>query len=253
MRLNNKVALITGAGMGQGRTACQVFAREGAKIVALDLDAAAGRETVELVKGQGGQAVFCQCDVGHEKQVEAAVQAGIEAFGGLNVLYNNAGVLWKDRDLEVTRTDEAVWDRVMDINLKGAVWVCKYGIPALIQAGGGSIINIASVSALHGYETAQDAYTCSKGAIVSLTRSLAIAYAKHKIRTNTIHPGAVDTPMQKDWGPDTRKAIADFVPLGRIGLPEDIVNCALFLASDESTYITGAEIVVDGGLMVKGG
>jgi NAD(P)-dependent dehydrogenase (short-subunit alcohol dehydrogenase family) len=253
MRLENKVALITGAGMGQGRTACLFFAREGAKIVALDIDAAAGAETVKLVKDQGGEVVFCQCDVGVEKQVEQAVAAGVDAFGKLNILYNNAGVLWRDKDFEVTRTTEESWDRVMDINLKGAVWVCKYGVPELIKAGGGSIINIASVSALLGFTTAQDAYTCSKGALVSLTRSLAIVYAKHKVRANTIHPGAVDTPMQKEWDEETHKAIAEWVPLGRVGKPEDIANCALFLASDESTYITGAEIVVDGGVMVKGG
>jgi NAD(P)-dependent dehydrogenase (short-subunit alcohol dehydrogenase family) len=253
MRLENKVALITGAGMGQGRTACLIFAREGAKIVALDIDEAAGNKTVNLVKEQGGQAVYCNCDIADEKQVEKAVVDGINAFGQFNILYNNAGVLWRDKDFEVTRTTEESWDRVMNINLKGAVWVCKYGVPELIKAGGGSIINIASVSALLGFTTAQDAYTCSKGALVSLTRSLAIVYAKHKIRANTIHPGAVDTPMQKEWDDETRKAIAEWVPLGRVGKPEDIANCALFLASDESAYVTGAEIVVDGGIMVKGG
>jgi NAD(P)-dependent dehydrogenase (short-subunit alcohol dehydrogenase family) len=253
MRLENKVALITGAGMGQGRTACLIFAREGAKIVALDIDEAAGNKTVNLVKEQGGEAVYCNCDIADEKQVEKAVVDGINAFGQLNILYNNAGVLWRDKDFEVTRTTEESWDRVMNINLKGAVWVCKYGVPELIKAGGGSIINIASVSALLGFTTAQDAYTCSKGALVSLTRSLAIVYAKHKIRANTIHPGAVDTPMQKEWDDETRKAIAEWVPLGRVGKPEDIANCALFLASDESAYVTGAEIVVDGGIMVKGG
>jgi NAD(P)-dependent dehydrogenase (short-subunit alcohol dehydrogenase family) len=253
MRLENKVALITGAGMGQGRTACLIFAREGAKIVALDIDEAAGNKTVNLVKEQGGEAVYCNYDIADEKQVEKAVVDGINAFGQLNILYNNAGVLWRDKDFEVTRTTEESWDRVMNINLKGAVWVCKYGVPELIKAGGGSIINIASVSALLGFTTAQDAYTCSKGALVSLTRSLAIVYAKHKIRANTIHPGAVDTPMQKEWDDETRKAIAEWVPLGRVGKPEDIANCALFLASDESAYVTGAEIVVDGGIMVKGG
>lgn len=253
MRLENKVALISGAGMGQGRSACLIFAREGAKIVALDIDEAAGKETVKLVKEQGGEAVYCNCDIAVEKQVEKAVVDGVNAFGKLNILYNNAGVLWRDKDFEVTRTIEESWDRVMNINLKGAVWVCKYGVPELIKAGGGSIINIASVSALLGFTTAQDAYTCSKGALVSLTRSLAIVYAKYKIRANTIHPGAIDTPMQKEWDAETRKAIAEWVPLGRMGKPEDIANCALFLASDESAYVTGAEIIVDGGIMVKGG
>lgn len=253
MRLKDKVALITGAGMGQGRSASLIFAREGARIVALDVDAEAGRETVELVEGQGGEAVFCQCDVASEDQVKKAVEDGVAAFGKLNILYNNAAVLWRDRDFETLRTNEADWDRVMDINLKGPVWVCKYGIPELVKAGGGSIINIASLSALLGFDTAQDSYTCSKGALISLTRSLAIVHAKDNVRANAIHPGPVDTPMQKEWDEETKEAIAEWVPLGRMGEPEDIVNCALFLASDEASYITGAEIVVDGGIMVKGG
>jgi NAD(P)-dependent dehydrogenase (short-subunit alcohol dehydrogenase family) len=253
MRLKNKVALITGAGMGQGRTACLIFSEEGAKIVALDVNENAVRETVELVKKQGGEAVFACCDVASEEHVKEAVKTGISAFGRLDILYNNAGVLWRDKDFEVTKTIEANWDRVMDINLKGAVWVCKYGIPELIKQGGGSIINIASLSALLGFKRAQDSYTCSKGALISLTRSLAIVYAEYKIRANVIHPGPVDTPMQSEWDEDTKKEIADWVPLGRLAQPEDIANCALFLASDESTYITGTEITVDGGIMVKGG
>jgi NAD(P)-dependent dehydrogenase (short-subunit alcohol dehydrogenase family) len=253
MRLKNKVALITGAALGQGRAACLIFAREGAKIVALDIDADNGAETVEMVNAQGGEAIFCLCDVASEKQVAQAVTKGVEAFGSISIIYNNAGVLWRDKDFEVTRTIEENWDRVMDINLKGAVWVCKYGIPELIKAKGGSIINIASISALLGFTTAQDAYTCSKGALISLTRSLAIVYAKHGIRANAIHPGPVETPMQREWDDEAKKGIAAWVPLGRIGQAEDIANCALFLASDESSFITGQEITVDGGIMVKGG
>ena len=178
---------------------------------------------------------------------------GVAAFGKLNILYNNAGVLWRDRDFEVTRTIEENWDRVMDINLKGYVWVSKYGVPELIKQGGGSIINIGSLSALLGFKRAQDAYTCSKGAIISLTRSQAIVYADRNIRANVIHPGMVDTPMQKELDEEARKAIAEWIPLGRMAQPKDIVYCALFLASDEASFITGAEIVVDGGTMVKGG
>lgn len=253
MRLKDKVALITGAAMGQGRAGCLLFAREGAKIVAVDIDERGGTETVEAVRQQGGEAVLCSCDVAVEEEVKGAVSEGVAAFGKLDILYNNAGVLWRDKDLEVTRTIEEHWDRVMNINLKGAVWVCKYGIPELIKAGGGAIVNVASISALLGFTTAQDAYTCSKGAIVSLTRSLAVVYAKHHIRANTIHPGPVDTPMQRVWDEETRKAICEWVPLGRIAKPEEIAQCALFLASDEASYVTGAELVVDGGILVKGG
>jgi NAD(P)-dependent dehydrogenase (short-subunit alcohol dehydrogenase family) len=253
VRLKDRVALITGAGMGQGRAACLTFSREGASIIALDINEQAGGETVEKIRAQGGKAVFLKCDVASEAEVEAAVREGVAAFGKLNVLYNNAGVLWRDRDFEVTRTIEENWDRVMNINLKGAVWVCKYGIPEMIKQGGGSIINVASLSALLGFKRAQDSYTCSKGAMVSLTRSLAIVYAEKNIRANAIHPGPVDTPMQSEWDEETKAQIASLIPLGRLAKPEDIANVALFLASDESSYITGAEIIVDGGLMVNGG
>jgi NAD(P)-dependent dehydrogenase (short-subunit alcohol dehydrogenase family) len=252
MRLDNKVAFITGAGMGVGRATCLLFADEGSKIVAADIDQEAGQETVRQVKERGGEAVFTQCDVANEQEVKQAMGTGVKAFGKLNILYNNAGVLWRDKDVEVTRTDESTWDQVMAINLKGTVWVCKYGIPELIKQGGGAIVNIGSGTALMGFTTAQDAYTASKGALTSLTRSMAIVYAKDRIRANIIHPGPVDTPMQKVWDEETRQDISDWVPLGRLATAEDIAYCGLFLASDESAYITGTDIIVDGGIMVKG-
>lgn len=257
-RLRGKVALITGAGMGMGREACVVFAGEGARIVALDVDVTALEETAAAVRaagadtGEDGEIETVVCDVSRETQVRDAVEAGVDRFGVLDILYNNAGVLWRDRDLSVLETDEQVWDQVMAINLKGMVWVCKYGVPQLIAAGGGAIVNVGSVSALLGDPVPQDAYSCSKGAVISLTRSLAVQFAPHGVRANCIHPGFVDTPMQAKKTVDREwvRAACEYVPLGRLGKPRDIVNAALFLASDEASYITGAELIVDGGSMV---
>ncbi len=177
---------------------------------------------------------------------------GAARFGALHILYNNAGVLWRESDLSVLLADEKVWDTVMAINLKSMVWVCKYGVPKLIDAGGGAIVNIGSVSALLGDPIPQDAYTCSKGAVISLTRSLAVQFASQGVRANCIHPGFVNTPMQakKTVDPEWVKGACEYIPLGRLGEPRDIVNAALFLASDEASYITGAELIVDGGSMV---
>jgi NAD(P)-dependent dehydrogenase (short-subunit alcohol dehydrogenase family) len=250
-RLAGKVAVITGAGSGMGREACLVFAAEGARIVAIDLDPAALATTASMVDGGDAIAVF-EADVSDEALVGAAIRSAVDRFGELHVLYNNAGVLWRDRDLGVLDTDEAIWDRVMAINLKGMVWICKYGIPELIRAGGGAVVNIGSVSALLGDTVPQDAYTASKGAVISLTRSLAVQFAAQGVRANCIHPGFVETPMQTVRTSDAAwvEAARAAIPLGRLGTPRDVVNAALFLASDEASYITGAELVVDGGTMV---
>ena len=247
-RLKGKVAFITGAGMGMGREASVLFAEEGAKIVVADIDAKAAAETVALVQKTGGQALAVTGDVALEADVQRMIGEGLSRFGALHVLYNNAGVLWKDRDRSVLETDDKWWDRVMAINLKSVFWVTKHGIPHLKAAGGGSIIMMGSVSALAGFTRAQDAYTAAKGALISLTKSLAIQFARDQIRCNVIHPGIVDTPLQAPYLTDAiRKEFETGIPLGRIARPREIAYVALFLASDESSFMTGAELVVDGG------
>jgi NAD(P)-dependent dehydrogenase (short-subunit alcohol dehydrogenase family) len=247
-RLKGRVALITGAGMGIGREAAVLFAREGARIVIGDLDERAARATADLVEEAGGEALAVRGDVAVEADVRRMVEEGARRFGGLHVLYANAGVLWKDRDRSVLETDERWWDRVIAINLKSAFWLTKHGIPELRRAGGGSVIVMGSVSALVGFTRAQDAYTAAKGGLISLTKSLAIQFAKDRIRCNIIHPGIVDTPLQAPYLTEAiRKEFVTGIPLGRIAEPREIASVALFLAGDESSYMTGAELVVDGG------
>jgi NAD(P)-dependent dehydrogenase (short-subunit alcohol dehydrogenase family) len=251
-RLAGKVALITGAGMGMGREAARLFSTEGARVIVADIDREAAEETVRLIREAGGEALAVVGDVALEADVQRLVGEGVQAFGALHILYNNAGVLWKDRDRSVLETTEAHWERVMAINLKSVFWVTKYGIPYLRQAGGGSIILVGSVSALAGFARAQDAYTAAKGALISLNKSLAIQFARDQIRSNIIHPGIVDTPLHAPYLTATlRREFEAGIPLGRIAHPREIACVALFLASDESSYMTGAELVVDGGFMAQ--
>jgi NAD(P)-dependent dehydrogenase (short-subunit alcohol dehydrogenase family) len=246
------VAFITGAGMGMGREAAVLFARHGARVGIADIDKAAAEETVALIEKAGGQGLAAIGDVAVEADVERMIAETVARFGALHVLYNNAGVLWKDRDRSVLETDERQWDRVMAINLKSVFWVTKHGIPHLRRAGGGSVINVGSVSALAGFTRAQDAYTAAKGAIISLTKSLAIQFAKDRIRCNVIHPGIVDTPLQAPYLTDQlRKEFQAGIPLGRIAHPREIAFAALFLASEESAFMTGAELVIDGGFTAQ--
>ena len=248
MRLQDKVAIITGAGMGMGREAALLFSAEGAKVVVFDLNEAAAGETVAAVAAQGGEAIAVLGDVSKEADVQRAVAEGVARFGKLDILYANAGVLWKDRDKSVTETTEENWDIVQAINLKGPFFLTKHGIPELKKAGGGSIILVGSISGLVGFTLAQDSYTCAKGALIALTKSLAVQFGPDKIRCNIIHPGMVDTALQAPYLDEAKKrAIAESLPIQRLGLPRDIANAALFFASDESEWITGAELVIDGG------
>ncbi|MDZ4861336.1 MAG: glucose 1-dehydrogenase [Candidatus Hydrogenedentes bacterium] len=250
MRLKDKVAIITGAGLGMGREASLLFTTEGASVVVFDMNAESGNETVALIKKAGGAAVFVQGDASKESDVRTGIDEAVKNFGKLDILYANAGVLWKDRDKSVIDTTEENWDKVQAINLKGPFFLTKHGIPALRNAGGGSIILVGSISALAGFTLAQDSYTCAKGALISLCKSLAIQFAPEQIRCNIIHPGFIDTPLQAPYlNEQKRTAIASEIPMRRLGNARDIANAALFLASDESAWMTGAEMVVDGGFL----
>jgi NAD(P)-dependent dehydrogenase (short-subunit alcohol dehydrogenase family) len=249
-RLSGKVAFITGAGMGMGREAALLFAAHGARVGVADLNKAAAEETVALIEKAGGEAMATMGDVALEADVARMIEETVGRFGALHVLYNNAGVLWKDRDRSVLETDDGWWERVMAINLKSVFWVTKHGIPHLRAAGGGSIVNVGSVSALAGFTRAQDAYTAAKGGLISLTKSLAIQFGKDRIRCNIIHPGIVDTPLQAPYLTEAiRKEFETGIPLGRIAQPREIAFAALYLASDESAFVTGAELVIDGGFL----
>ncbi|HUP92543.1 MAG TPA: glucose 1-dehydrogenase [Solimonas sp.] len=249
MRLKNKVALITGAGSGIGRESALLFAREGAKVVVVDLNEQAATETVRDVQAAGGAATAVRADVSKSADCLNMVSVAEREYGGLHVLFNNAGIM-DSRDDSATTTDEAVWDLTMNVNLKSVFLGCKHGIPALKRSGGGSIINTASIVALVGSAAPQLAYTASKGGILSMTRELAVIHAQEKIRVNALCPGPLRTELLMkflDTDAKKRRRLVH-IPMGRFGESAEIAKAALFLASDESSYTTGATFVVDGGL-----
>lgn len=253
MRLADKVTIITGAGGGMGRVAAETFAREGAKVVVAEYGEAAGNETVEIIRATGGEATFVKVDVSKEADAKAMVDHAVATYGRLDCLYNNAGIM-PEADHSVIDTDVAVWDQVMAVNVRGVFLGCKYAIPAMEASGGGSIINIASFVAILGCSVPQDAYTASKGALLSLTRSLAVQFGPKGIRTNAICPGPVETPLLMDWlvkDEEAKRIRLARNPSGRFGKPEEIVYMALYLASDESRWTNGAQLVVDGGITVN--
>jgi NAD(P)-dependent dehydrogenase (short-subunit alcohol dehydrogenase family) len=248
-RLEGKVALITGAASGMGKIAGSMFAREGARVVLADVADEIGRATAEEVTAAGGEAVYIHADVSKAQDAQTMVRAAMDRFGSLSVLYNNAGIFPAD-DGSVTETSEDTWDRVMNINLKGVFLGCKYGVPAMLESGGGSIINVASFVALLGAAAPQIAYTTSKGGVLAMTREIAIEFARKGIRANSLCPGPIETPLMAELlaDPARRERRLVHIPIGRFGRAEEIVNAALFLASDESSYLTGATFVVDGGI-----
>jgi len=248
-RLAGRTALITGAGSGIGRETALLFAGEGANVVAADRDGTAARACAAEIARAGGRAHAVTVDVARAAEVEAAVAEGERAFGALHVLFNNAGI-FPDEDGLPVDTPEAVWERVIDVNLKGVFLGCKYGIPALLRAGGGSIINTASFVAVVGAATAQIAYTASKGGVLAMTREIAVAYAKQGIRANALCPGPVDTPLLQQLlaDPAARARRLVHVPMGRLAKPSEIARAVLFLASEESSYVSGSTFLVDGGI-----
>lgn len=249
MRLKDKVALITGAGSGIGRETSLLFAAEGAKVVAVDVNDAAGQETVGLVGKAGGNAAYIHADVSKAAECEAMATFAEKTFGRLDVLFNNAGILHSADD-DAVSTSEEVWDLTMAINLKGVFLGCKYGIPALRRAGGGSIINTASFVALLGAATPQVAYTASKGGVLALTRELAVVHARENIRINALCPGPLRTELlMKILDTDEKKQRRlVHIPMGRFGEAREMAQAALYLASDESSFITGSTFTVDGGI-----
>lgn len=252
MRLKGKTALITGAGRGMGRSAALLFAREGASVAVCDRESAWAEETVAMIRDQGGEAVVAIADVSKSAEVQAALSLTVQTFGGLNILYNNAGV-WLNEDGPAPDLPEEVWDRIISINLKGTFLGCKYGIPYLVEAGGGSIINVSSISGLRAGKDIYDAYAASKGGIISFTYSVASTWGIKGIRANVICPGSIETPMTSGSYEDpwVRKFWQTRTALGRVGQPLEVAQSALWLASDESSYVTGAVILVDGGYMTK--
>jgi NAD(P)-dependent dehydrogenase (short-subunit alcohol dehydrogenase family) len=246
-RLDGKVAVITGAGGGMGREAAILFTEEGARVCVADVNAEAAKETVSLCSGE---ALAVEVDVADEEGVASMYAQASERFGGVDVLYNNAGISPAD-DASVLETSVEAWQRVQDINAKGVFLCCKHGIPHLLERGGGSVINVASFVAIVGAATSQISYTASKGAVLAMSRELAVQFARSGVRVNALCPGPVETPLLLSIFGDDPAALERrriHWPTGRLATPREIVNAALFLASDESSYVTGSTFLVDGGL-----
>jgi NAD(P)-dependent dehydrogenase (short-subunit alcohol dehydrogenase family) len=250
MRLKDRVAIITGAASGIGRASAVRFASEGSKVVVADRNAEPGMLCVEEIRSRGGEAVFIEVDVSSSSEVQTLMKKSMEKYGKLDILFNDAGVFLHQVDGPVTKIEEEVLEDHYKINLRGTFLCCKYGIPHIIENGGGSVINMATVDALIGI--GYDGYAASKGGIVSMTRSMALSYGAHNVRVNCLAPGTVKTPINRGEldDPDKTKKYLDMTPLGRFAEAEEIASAALFLASDDASYVTGTILVVDGGMSV---
>jgi NAD(P)-dependent dehydrogenase (short-subunit alcohol dehydrogenase family) len=253
MRLQDKVSIITGGGSGMGRVAALMFAAEGAKVVVADVTEATAGAVVDEVRAAGGEASGVAVDVSKEADARRMVEHAVATYGRVDVLYNNAGIM-PQADHSVIDTSVEDWDRVMAVNVRGVFLGCKYAIPRMVEQGSGSVINIASFVALVGCSNPQDAYTASKGAVLALTKSLAVQFAPKGVRTNAICPGPVETPLLMDWlvkDEEAKRIRLARNPTGRFGKPEEIVAMGIYLASDESRWTNGAAMVVDGGITVN--
>lgn len=244
-RLDGKVALITGAARGMGQAEAKLFAKEGSKVIVTDILVEQGQKTVEEIKSSGGEAIFLKLDVTSPEDWQNVVSKAIEKYDKVDILVNNAGVLFS-KDTEETTLE--IWDKTFDVNVKGVFLGCKYILPAMKKAGRGSIINVSSLYGIVGFP-GEPAYDASKGAVRILSKSVALDYAKYNIRVNSLHPGNTRTPMSEPWlkSPEAEKEIIGPAILGRLAEPIEIAYAALFLASDESSYVDAAELVVDGG------
>ena len=249
MRLKDKVTIITGASSGIGRETAILFGKEGAKVVCVDINDDGGQETVEAITQAGGSAIYVHADQSKAAEVEGMVKTAEETYGRLDVLFNNAGISHAADD-DALNTTEEVWDVTFDVNVKGVFLCCKYGIPALRRAGGGSIINTASFVAHLGAATPQLAYTASKGAVLSMTRELATIHARENIRVNALCPGPLRTELLMKYldTPEKKNRRLVHVPMGRFGEAEEIAKAVLYLASDDSSFVTGTSFMVDGGI-----
>jgi 3-oxoacyl-[acyl-carrier protein] reductase len=249
MKLSNKVALITGSGSGIGRASALLFSHEGARVCVADIDKKGGEETVDLIKQKGGSAVFVRADITKASDAERMVKMALDQYGKLDILFNNAGIGMPF--ISVEQIEESLWHRLMDINVKGIFLGCKYAVPAMKRQGGGVIINTASISGVRP-RPGLSAYSASKGAAILLTKALAIELAPFKIRVNCVNPVVVETPfleknIDRNQLEEAKKTMLSTIPLGRLCQPEDIAQAALYLASDESSMVTGLALDVDGG------
>lgn len=250
MRLDGKVAIITGVGSGMGRQAALMFASEGARVIGCDVNDAAGRETAALISGAGGDTLFVTADVSREADVAEVVRRGVEQYGKLDILYNNAGI-GPPTDAIATELPLDVFEWVMRVNVNGVFLFSKHAIPHLVGNGGGSVINVASIAGLYGGGVLPiTAYGTSKAAVIGLTKQLAVQFARHRVRVNAVCPGPIETPILDPFftDPEVKRRFSARVPIGRMGAPVDVVNLCLYLASDESAFMTGSIIVIDGGI-----